>query len=126
MTDKKVGNKPKKEAIPPTSLRLSQDMAGALCYVFPWISGAVMLLLERKNSTVKFHALQSIMVALPFMIVRNLSLPLFGDFGPIIHDLFRGLMILTFVLLAGSTLMGKKIKVPKIGDFCEERIDILN
>ena len=126
MTEEK-GKKPQaKPASPPTSLGLSQEMAGALCYIYPWVSGVVMLILEKKNKTVKFHALQSVMVALPFMMIRTLSLPLFGAFGPVISDLFRGLMILAFVLLTGATLMGKRLKVPKIGEFCEGRLDILD
>ena len=114
--------KPKKET---TTLGIPEDVAGALCYIYPWVSGVVMLLLERKSTSVRFHALQSIMVALPFMIMRSVAQPLFGAFGEVVDGLFKGLMILTFVLLAGATLMGKKLKVPKIGDFCERHLDIL-
>lgn len=40
---------------------LPQNTAAALSYVLGWASGLVFLLAEKKNSFVRFHAMQSIM-----------------------------------------------------------------
>ena len=42
------------------SLGLDANVAAALAYVLGWISGVVLLLTERQNRFVRFHALQSI------------------------------------------------------------------
>jgi len=44
-----------------TSVGLSANVAGLLCYVLGWISGIVFLVIEKKSKFVKFHAWQSIM-----------------------------------------------------------------
>lgn len=46
----------------PTVFGISEKWERVLCYVFGWVSGIVMLLVERKNATVRRHAIQSIVV----------------------------------------------------------------
>lgn len=43
-----------------TSLGLEPPIAGLLAYAFGWISGLVILLTEKQNQAVRFHAAQSI------------------------------------------------------------------
>ncbi len=45
-----------------TSTGLQPNIAGLLCYVGGWVSGIILLVLERKNRWVRFHAVQSIVV----------------------------------------------------------------
>lgn len=48
---------------------LEENIANVLCYLFVWITGIVMFLVEKTNKTVRFHALQSILTFLPLMIL---------------------------------------------------------
>jgi uncharacterized membrane protein len=41
---------------------LKENVAALLCYVLTWVTGIIFLLIESKNKTIKFHALQSIVV----------------------------------------------------------------
>ncbi|HII02596.1 TPA: hypothetical protein HA351_13440 [Methanosarcinaceae archaeon] len=43
-----------------TSLGLSENIEGLLCYSFTLISGAIFLVVEKKSKFVRFHAIQSI------------------------------------------------------------------
>lgn len=45
-----------------TSLGMDERWERVLCYVGIWVSGIIMLLVERKNETVQRHAKQSILV----------------------------------------------------------------
>lgn len=53
----------------PTVFGISEKWERVLCYVFGWVSGLVMLLVEYKNATVRRHAIQSIAVFGTFSIV---------------------------------------------------------
>ena len=46
----------------PTVFGISENWERVLCYVFGWVSGLIMLLVEYKNATVRRHAIQSIAV----------------------------------------------------------------
>src|SRR5205807_882628 len=46
----------------PTSTGLPQNIAIALTYFFTWVGGLIMLLVEKQNRTVRFHAMQSLLL----------------------------------------------------------------
>ena len=45
-----------------SSTGLDERMAGVLCYSVWWVTGALFLLLERRDPTVRFHAAQSVVL----------------------------------------------------------------
>ncbi len=45
-----------------SSANLKPNVAGLLCYVGFWVTGIIFLIIERKNKTVRFHAMQSLVV----------------------------------------------------------------
>lgn len=95
---------------------LSKNTAAALSYVLGWITGIVFLILE-KDSFVRFHAMQSILV---FGLLTVLSLiPLVG------WVVTPFLMVVGFVLwlvLIYKAYQGEKFKLPVIGDFAEKQL----
>ena len=54
-----------------TSLGLSENIEGALCYSFGFVTGIIFLFLEDENKFVKFHAIQSTIVFLPLFIIYS-------------------------------------------------------
>jgi uncharacterized membrane protein len=46
----------------PTTLGIDERWERVLCYAFIWISGLIMLFVERRNEVVRRHAKQSILV----------------------------------------------------------------
>ncbi len=121
--------KPKAE----TSVGMSANTAGLLCYVGGWISGIVFAVIEKKSTFVKFHAWQSIMTfgilsvvqiivsgILAAIAVATLSpglVAFIGILGTIIWILTFGLWI-ALMIQAGT---GKMWKLPWVGNWAEKR-----
>ena len=63
-----------------TSLGCDANVAAALAYLLGWISGVAILLIERHNAFVRFHALQSVLVFgfLSLAWFFSVSIPLVG------------------------------------------------
>ena len=60
-----------------TSLGLAPNVAGALAYLLGPVSGLALLLLERENRFVRFHAAQSVAVGI-VMILLGVALSILG------------------------------------------------
>src|SRR6056297_1288558 len=100
-------NQKKKKAAQKSSTGLKENEAGALAYVFGWITGLIFFLLEKKSEKVKFHALQAIMFSVALMVIG--WIPVIGWFISI-----AGLVIGIFLIV--KAYQGKKYKLPVIGD----------
>jgi len=116
-----------------TSVGMSANTAGLLCYVAWWITGIVFAVIEKKSKFVKFHAWQSIMTFGVLSVVQIIvsgilagigvatlspGLIVFsGVLGTIIWILSVGLWI-ALMVLAGT---GKMWKVPWAGNWAERQ-----
>ena len=56
-----------------SSTGLKPNDAGLLCYVGIWISGIVFLIIEKKNTLVRFHAMQSLVCFGILSILINIA-----------------------------------------------------
>jgi len=108
---------------------LNENIAAALSYLFGAFSGVVVLILERENKFVRFHALQSTLCFLFLYItvaainfVTNVisSIPLLGGlFGFFLSPV--GWLVYLFLFVLKIYLMfrayeGKTTKLPILGD----------
>lgn len=103
-----------------TSLGLDENVEGFLCYLFGFITGIIFLVLEKKSSFVRFHAMQS---TITFLGLFVLSLIL--GMIPIIHLLVYPLWVLSlllWLLLMIKALQGKRYALPIVGKMAEEKI----
>jgi len=103
-----------------TSIGLSANVAGLLCYVLGWISGIVFLVIEKRNKFVKFHAWQSIMTfgVLNVAYLILFSIPIIGwILGWIIWVL--GLVLWIVLMIQAGT--GKMWKLPWVGNWAERQ-----
>lgn len=57
---------------------LEPNIAAPLCYLFGWITGLIFLVIEKKNDLVRFHAMQSILLSLVFLVVWVVLAVVFG------------------------------------------------
>jgi len=100
---------------------LNENVASLLCYVGLYFSGIIILVMEKNNKTVRFHALQSILWFMVLSIVGWVLgwIPLIGGLlGPVI-----GLLTLvSWAFLIYNAYMGKRFKIPLIGDAVETQI----
>jgi len=102
----------KKKAAKKSSTGLKENEAGALAYVFGWITGLIFFLLEKKSEKVKFHAVQAIIFSVALMVIG--WIPIVGWLASI-----AGLVVGIFLII--KAYQGKKYKLPIIGDFAEEQ-----
>jgi uncharacterized membrane protein len=104
-----------------TVLGLDQNFVALLAYALFFISGFVLLLVEKENRYVRFHALQSLVTFLALWVLLFIlsHLPFLGGFLEFI------LSIVTIVLwcfLMYKAYTGEAYKLPGIGDFAEQQI----
>lgn len=100
-----------------TKIGLPRNTTAALSYVLGWLTGIVILLLE-KDPFVRFHAMQSVVA---FGILTILAMVPFVNLvlSPLI-------MIVSFVLwlvLIFKAYQGEEFKLPVIGDFAKKQLE---
>ena len=100
-------------------LNLDENVAGALCYLFGFITGLIFYLLENQNKFVKFHAMQSLITFLGVFIVLMVIwwVPFFGW---ILRSIIILLALILWVILMVKAYYGEKFKLPIIGDIAEQ------
>ena len=115
------------------SAGMEENLASALCYAFSWITGVVFLVLApyNQNKTIRFHAFQSIFLAIaiiPVYIVIGILSFILGHvpvLGPIVVMLvyaFLGLgMFCLWLFLMYKAYNKEKLVLPIIGPLAEKQ-----
>jgi uncharacterized membrane protein len=105
-----------------SSTGLDPNLAAALAYLAGFVTGIVLLIVEKENRFVRFHAMQStvLFVAVLVISVALNSIPLLG---PIMYAfiLFPAVVILWLVMMF-KAYNGERFKLPVIGDFAEKQL----
>ena len=112
---------------------LDENIAAMLAYLGAFVSGIIILILERENKTVRFAALQSTIFFVGLAIVSTVIgwvLPIVG-WIPLLGGLITGLVstALTVIFLASIAFLsytaykGKQFKIPVLGDIVESQIN---
>jgi len=110
------GAKPEAE----TTVGLSPNVAGLLCYVLTWVTGIIFVVLEKKSTFVKFHAWQSIMT-FGVLFVAYLIFFWIPVIGWIIAILIGILSFILWIILLIQAGTGKMWKVPWAGNWAEKQ-----
>ena len=102
-----------------TLLGIDENVEGLLCYILGWITGILLLILEKENKFVRFHAAQSLATFLPLSVILVIvgMMPLIGWLlaGPI-----SILTLILWLLLMFKALKGERYRLPIVGNFAEE------
>lgn len=103
-----------------------EKMKGALSYFLGPITGIFFILVEKKSSYIRFHAMQSTVVFGAIMLV-NIVLGIVPILGWIIAIIISPLLVLvSFVLwlvLMWKAYSGEKYKVPYFGNLAEKQLE---
>ncbi len=115
----------------PAAQGLTDNLAGALCYLGLLITGILFLVLEpyNRNRTIRFHALQAIFLNIAWILVWFVVNVVFG----VLHlaGLFCGLFLSPLLWLAFlavwiymmiSTYQGKTVVLPVIGPLAQQQV----
>jgi uncharacterized membrane protein len=105
-----------------TSIGLDENLAATLAYGLGWLTGVALLLAERENRFVRFHAMQSTIAfgGLCAMWFLGWSIPFLGW----VISIFIVLPVsaVVWLLLLYKAYLGEKYKLPIVGDIAEQRI----
>ena len=112
---------------------MADNMAGALCYLFGFITGILFLVLAPYNQdrNIRFHAFQSIFLNIAWAalwIVASIFM-LFFHLIPVLGALISGLVdialglggFIVWLYMMFKTYNGEKIVLPVIGPLAEKQ-----
>ncbi len=100
----------RKNASSETSTGLMPNVASLLCYVGLWISGIIFFVLEQKNTEVRFHALQSIIV-FGTLTVAGTILSLIPVVGSGFSTIIGIIIFILWIILMVKAYNGEKYRV---------------
>ena len=102
-----------------TSSGMEENVAGLLCYLFGWLSGLIILLIEKENKFVRFHAWQSIIVFAAFIIVM-IVLGIIPVIGWVVSSILGIVVFVLWIVLMYKAYKGERYKLPWAGDLAEK------
>ena len=124
--------------MPKSSTGLDANVAAVLSYVLNWVSGLVFFLIEKESRLVRFHAMQSLLLAIVFFVgmialyiiwfvLAIITSQISGLLGTLV-GLVVGLIIFVFFIAAVigwilgmvKAYQGQYFKLPVIGNFAEK------
>lgn len=103
----------------------NEHLMGALAYLLGPVTGVLLLVTEKKNDFIRFHAMQSIVVFggiialnIVLAIIPVLGLMLLIVLAPIFY--IGGFIL--WVVLMWKAYNGERYKLPYAGDFAERQL----
>lgn len=104
-----------------TSLGLSENVAGSLAYLLGFFSGFILLIVERENRFVRFHAFQSVYVSILFFTFFTAAsmMPMTGWVAEV---LLMPIGLVLWIILMLNAHNGKAMRLWIIGRFAERQL----
>jgi len=105
-----------------SSTGLEANIAAALAYLAGFITGIVMLVIEKESRFVRFHAMQSTVVFVAVLIISVVlnSIPILGAF--LYAFLLFPAVVIVWLVLMFKAYNRETFKLPIAGDFAEKQI----
>jgi uncharacterized membrane protein len=121
-----------------SSTSLKPNVAGLICYLGMWVAGIIFLIIEKKNKTVRFHAMQSLVtfgiLFVLWAIVSNIisfawAVTPYGSPGALwaagmasiaVWAIFFAIILILWIVLMVKTYNGQMYKVPLFGGIAEK------
>lgn len=97
---------------------LDANLAALVCYVLGFVTGIVMLVIEKDSKFVRFHAMQSVMTFLGLFAI-NIVLGFIPILGWLISLLLLPVTVILWLVLMFKAYQGEKFKLPIVGDMAE-------
>jgi len=101
-----------------SSTGIDPRIVGLLCYLGIFVTGLLFLAIEKQSRFVKFHALQSILVTIAFVII-NIILGFIPFFGWLFNIILVPVSFVIWIALMLLALQGRWFKLPYIGELAE-------
>ena len=104
-----------------SSLNMSENIAALIAYLFGWISGLIIFLLEKDSRFVRFHALQSLVFfgGMSLILGILIRIPLIGRVFALAGFI---LSLVYWVIGMVNAYRGELYRFPIAGDFAARHI----
>ena len=103
-----------------SSTGLEENLAGVFCYLFWWVSGLILAVLETRSNFVRFHALQSIYalgtINLSAFILYWLPIPILGI---ALFWIVWSIGVVLWIILMVKAYQGEMFKMPWAGNLAQ-------
>lgn len=105
-----------------SSTGLDANLAAALAYLAGFVTGIVMLIVEKESRFVRFHAMQSTVVFVAVLVISVVinSIPILGAF--LYAFLLFPAVVIVWLVLMFKAYNRETFKLPVAGDFAEKQI----
>jgi len=104
-----------------TSTGLPPNLAATLAYAFGAVSGIVILMIERDDKFVRFHAWQSTLTFLAALLA-SLLVASFPVVGGLLNAILTIGVVALWILLMVKAFSGERFKLPYVGEIAEQQI----
>ncbi len=99
----------------------NQNLLGALAYLLGFITGIILLLVEKENKFVRFHAMQSTIVFLGIFVAQFI-LGVIPVIGALLGMLLSIASLILWLVLMIKAFQGELYKLPYIGKIADEQL----
>lgn len=108
-----------------TELGIDENIEGALAYLLGFVTGILLVLIEKDNRFVRFHSIQSIAAFLPLYVVGSVLLvltatPYVGWIFGILYSMLLLADFILWILLMFKAYRNETFKLPIIGNLAEK------
>ncbi|OIO13132.1 hypothetical protein COV53_07055 [Candidatus Gottesmanbacteria bacterium CG11_big_fil_rev_8_21_14_0_20_37_11] len=103
-----------------------EKMLGVIAYLGWWITGLILLITQKKNAYVRFHAMQSTLLfgAITLLFLVFGIVPIIGwIIGLLISPVIWIVTFVLWLLLMWKAYNGEKYKLPYFGDLAEKQLE---
>jgi len=108
-----------------TTLGMEENLEALIAYLGVWITGLIILLLEKKSEYVRFHAMQSLITFLGITILSWI-LAFVPFVGGLLYELLWLLGIILWIVGMIKAYQGERYKFPFVGDLAEQWLEKAN
>lgn len=99
----------------------NENLMAAASYLLGFVTGVVMLLLEKQSKFVRFHAMQSTLL-FGGVFVANIALGFVPILGWLIGLFLSFAAFILWIVCMWKAFQGEMYKVPYVGDMAEKQL----
>lgn len=104
-----------------SSTGLDVKLAGALAYLGAFVTGILLLVVEKDSPFVRFHAMQSTITFL-IVVAVNMVLGSIPILGWLVLVFLFPVEVFLWLFLMYKAYSGERYKLPSIGDLAEKQV----
>lgn len=99
----------------------NENLLGAVAYLGVFLTGLILLLVEKQSKFIKFHAMQSTLLFGGLFVV-NVALGFIPLLGWLVGFFLSLLAFVLWIVLMWKAFQGEMYKVPYVGEMAEKQL----